>query len=218
MAQEFELNVEPRADLGKGASRRLRRLNDLVPAIIYGGGEEPVTITLSHKEIHRACENEAFFAHIIKLKRTDGGLDNAIIMALQRHPSKDRIMHADFLRVQMDHEITVEIPFHFLNEDTAIGVKQDGGMVSHNMSSVTITCLPADLPEFLEVDVQNLGLGDSIHMNEIVLPKGVTIPELALGDDHNQVVVSINASRATIEAEAPAEESDDGAAKDSTED
>ena len=218
MAQEFELNVEPRADLGKGASRRLRRLNDLVPAIIYGGGEEPVTITLSHKEIHRACENEAFFAHIIKLKRADGGLDNAIIKALQRHPSKDRIMHADFLRVQMDHEITVEIPFHFLNEDTAIGVKQDGGMVSHNMSSVTITCLPADLPEFLEVDVQNLGLGDSIHMNEIVLPKGVTIPELALGHDHNQVVVSINASRATIEAEAPAEESDDGAAKDSTED
>ena len=163
MAQEFELNVEPRADLGKGASRRLRRLNDLVPAIIYGGGEEPVTITLSHKEIHRACENEAFFAHIIKLKRADGGLDNAIIKALQRHPSKDRIMHADFLRVQMDHEITVEIPFHFLNEDTAIGVKQDGGMVSHNMSSVTITCLPADLPEFLEVDVQNLGLGDSIY-------------------------------------------------------
>ena len=218
MAQEFELNVEPRADLGKGASRRLRRLNDLVPAIIYGGGEEPVTITLSHKEIHRACENEAFFAHIIKLKRADGGLDNAIIKALQRHPSKDRIMHADFLRVQMDHEITVEIPFHFLNEDTAIGVKQDGGMVSHNTSSVTITCLPADLPEFIEVDVQNLGLGDSIHMNEIVLPKGVTIPELALGDDHNQVVVSVNASRATIEADAAAEESDGAAAKDSTED
>lgn len=218
MAQEFELNVEPRADLGKGASRRLRRLNDLVPAIIYGGGEEPTAITLSHKDIHRACENEAFFAHIIKLKRVDGGVDNAIIKALQRHPAKDRIMHADFLRVQMDHEITVEVPFHFLNEDTAIGVKQDGGMVSHVMSSVTIACLPADLPEFIEVDVQNLGLGDSIHMNEIVLPKGVTIPELALGDDHNQVVVSVNASRATIEADAAAEESDGAAAKDSTED
>ena len=200
MAVEFELNVQPRADLGKGASRRLRRLNDLVPGIIYGGGQDPVAITLSHKDIHRACENEAFFAHIIKLKNADGGTDSAIIKALQRHPAKDRIMHADFLRVQMDHEITVEVPLHFLNEESSLGVKRDGGMVSHVMSSVTIACLPADLPEFIEVDIANLALGDSIHMSDIVLPKGVAIPELALGADHNQVIVSIHATRATIEA------------------
>ncbi|MFT7133180.1 MAG: large subunit ribosomal protein L25 [Cyclobacteriaceae bacterium] len=209
MAQDFELNVEPRADLGKGASRRLRRLGDMVPAVIYGGGAEPVSITVSHKDIHRACENEAFFAHIVKINMKGGGVDNVIIKDLQRHPAKDRIMHADFLRVRMDQEITVEVPLHFLNEEASLGVKRDGGMVSHLMSSLEIACLPADLPEYIEIDVLELALGDSIHMDEVKLPSGVTIPALALGADHNQVVVSINASRATIEtdnaeAEAPA--------------
>jgi large subunit ribosomal protein L25 len=209
MAQDFELNVEPRADLGKGASRRLRRLGNMVPAVIYGGGAEPVSITISHKDIHRVCENEAFFAHIVKINMKGGGVDNVIIKDLQRHPAKDRIMHADFLRVRMDQEITVEVPLHFLNEEAALGVKRDGGMVSHVMSSLEIACLPADLPEYIEVDVLELALGDSIHMDEVKLPSGVTIPALGLGEDHNQVVVSINASRATIEtddaeAEAPA--------------
>ena len=209
MAQDFELNVEPRADLGKGASRRLRRLGNMVPAVIYGGGAEPVSITISHKDIHRVCENEAFFAHIVKINMKGGGVDNVIIKDLQRHPAKDRVMHADFLRVRMDQEITVEVPLHFLNEEAALGVKRDGGMVSHVMSSLEIACLPADLPEYIEVDVLELALGDSIHMDEVKLPSGVTIPALGLGEDHNQVVVSINASRATIEtddaeAEAPA--------------
>jgi large subunit ribosomal protein L25 len=199
MTQDFELNVEPRADLGKGASRRLRRLGNMVPAVIYGGGAEPVSITISHKDIHRVCENEAFFAHIVKINMKGGGVDNVIIKDLQRHPAKDRIMHADFLRVRMDQEITVEVPLHFLNEEAALGVKRDGGMVSHVMSSLEIACLPADLPEYIEVDVLELALGDSIHMDEVKLPSGVTIPALGLGDDHNQVVVSINASRATIE-------------------
>jgi large subunit ribosomal protein L25 len=201
MSLEFELNVEPRADLGKGASRRLRRLGDMVPAVIYGGGAEPVSITISHKDIHRACENEAFFAHIVKINTKGGGVDNVIIKDLQRHPAKDRIMHADFLRVRMDQEITVEVPLHFLNEDSSVGVKRDGGMVSHVMSSIEIACLPSDLPEYIEIDVLELALGDSIHMDEVKLPNGVTIPALGLGDDHNQVVVSINASRATIESD-----------------
>ena len=211
MTVEFELNVEPRTDLGKGASRRLRRLGNMVPAVIYGGEQEPIAITISHKDIHHACQNEAFFAHIIKLHMSGGGVENAIIKALQRHPAKDRIMHADFQRVRMDHEITVEVPLHFINEDIAIGVKQDGGMVSHVMSSVEITCLPADLPEYIEIDVQHLALGDSIHMSEIKLPAGVVIPELALGDDHNQVVVSVNATRATTEAAGGASEGVDKA-------
>jgi large subunit ribosomal protein L25 len=199
MSLEFELNVEPRADLGKGASRRLRRLGDMVPAVIYGGGAEPVSVTISHKDIHRACQNEAFFAHIVKINTKGVGVDNVVIKDLQRHPAKDRIMHADFLRVRMDQEITIDVPLHFINEETAVGVKRDGGMVSHVMSSIEITCLPSDLPEHIEIDVQALELGDSIHMDEVKLPNGVTIPALALGEDHNQVVVSINASRATIE-------------------
>jgi len=198
MANEFELTAEPRTDLGKGASRRLRRLADLVPAVIYGAGKDPVSISLQHKDIHKACSNEAFFAHIIKIN-VAGGSDNAIIKDLQRHPAKDRIMHADFLRVQMDQEITVEVPFHFLNEDICVGVKQDGGMISHVLTSVEITCLPGALPEYIAIDVAEMKLGDTIHMSEVKLPEGVEIPELAQGEDHDQVVVAINASREEVE-------------------
>jgi ribosomal protein bL25 (Ctc-form) len=117
-------------------------------------------------------------------------------------PAKDRIMHADFLRVQMDQAITVEVPLHFTNEDNCIGVKQDGGMISHVATSLEISCLPGALPEYIEIDVAELKLGDSIHMSEIVLPEGVEIPELAYGEDHDQVVVAINATRATAEDDA----------------
>jgi len=200
MANEFELNAELRTDLGKGASRRLRRIADLVPAVIYGAGKDPVSISIPHKDIQKASNNEAFFAHIIKIT-VPGGTDNAIIKDLQRHPAKDRIMHADFLRVQMDHEITVEVPFHFMNEDECVGVKQDGGMISHVLTSVEITCLPGALPEYIEIDVAEMKLGDTIHMSQISLPDGVEILELTHGEDHDQVVVAINASREETEEE-----------------
>jgi large subunit ribosomal protein L25 len=209
MANEFELNAELRTDLGKGASRRLRRIADLVPAVIYGAGKDPVSISIPHKDIQKACRNEAFFAHIIKIN-VPGGSDNAIIKDLQRHPAKDRIMHADFLRVQMDQEITVEIPLHFINEDNCVGVKQDGGMISHVITSLEISCLPGALPEYIEIDVAEMKLGDTIHMSQIKLPEGVAILELAHGEDHDQVVVAINASRADTEGEGDA---DDAAAE-----
>lgn len=210
MANEFELNAELRTDLGKGASRRLRRIADLVPAVVYGAGKDPVSISIPHKDIQKACRNEAFFAHIIKIN-VPGGSDNAIIKDLQRHPAKDRIMHADFLRVQMDQAITVEIPLHFVNEDNCIGVKQDGGMISHVITSLEISCLPGALPEYIEIDVAEMKLGDTIHMSEVVMPEGVEILELAHGSDHDQVIVAVNASRADVEeeeeggADAPAE-------------
>ena len=212
MANEFELDAELRTDLGKGASRRLRRLADLVPAVVYGAGKDPVSISIPHKDIHKACSNEAFFAHIIKIN-VSGGSDNAIIKDLQRHPAKDRIMHADFLRVQMDQAITVEVPLHFTNEDNCIGVKQDGGMISHVATSLEISCLPGALPEYIEIDVAELKLGDSIHMSEIVLPEGVEIPELSYGEDHDQVVVAINATRATAEDDDVDEEAGEKAAE-----
>ena len=212
MSNDFELVAELRTDLGKGASRRLRRNASLVPAILYGAGKDPVSLSIRENVINKACENEAFFAHIIKLT-VDGNEDNAIIKDLQRHPSNGRIMHADFLRVQMDHEIHVDVPLHFLNEENCVGVKQDGGMVSHVMTSLQIACLPGDLPEYIEIDVQEMNLGDSLHMSELTLPSGVTIPELAHGEDHDQVVVSCIATRATKEddeedAEAAAEGDD----------
>ena len=210
MADQFELSAEMRSDKGKGASRRLRRNADMVPAILYGAGKDPQPLSIAHKDLHKACENEAFFSHIITIK-ADGKTQEAILKDLQRHPAKDRIMHADFLRIQMDQEITVEVPLHFINEDSCVGVRQGGGNISHNMTSVEITCLPGDLPEYIEVDVQNVEVGSSIHMSELQLPENLVIPSLAQGADHDHVVVAVNAPKRVEESEASDEAADDAA-------
>ena len=212
---DFELNAELRTDKGKGASRRLRRNADMIPAILYGAGKDPQSLTLAHKDIHKACENEAFFSHIITIN-ADGDSQQAIVKDLQRHPAKDRIMHADFLRIQMDQAITVEVPLHFLNEDSCLGVRQGGGNVSHNMASIEISCLPGDLPEYIEVDIGDLDLGDAIHMSGLRLAEELSIPSLQQGADHDHVVVSVNAPKRAEELDeeaapaedAPADESD----------
>jgi large subunit ribosomal protein L25 len=191
---DFELNAELRTDKGKGASRRLRRKADMIPAIIYGAGKKPLSLTLAHKDIHKACQNEAFFSRIITIN-AEGNSQQAIVKDLQRHPAKDRIMHADFLRIQMDQAITVEVPLHFMNEDICLGVRQGGGNISHIMTSLEISCLPGDLPEYIEVDIAELDLGDSIHISGLKLPKNLSIPALQQGADHDHVVVSVNAPK-----------------------
>ena len=217
---DFVLNAELRSDKGKGASRRLRRHSDQVPAILYGAGKEPQPLSIRHQDLHKACESEAFYSNIITIN-VDGNAEDAILKDLQRHPARDRIMHADFLRILMDQEITVEVPLHFINEETCVGVRQGGGNISHNMTSVEITCLPGDLPEFIEVDVEDVDVGSSIHMSELVLPQGLVIPSLQLGPDHDHVVVSVNAPKRTEEVDevdaAPAAE-DDAPAEDAGDD
>lgn len=218
MANQFELSAELRTDKGKGASRRLRRNADLVPAILYGAGKDPQSLSIAHKDIHKACENEAFFSHIITIT-ADGKSQEAILKDLQRHPAKDRIMHADFLRIKMDQAITVEVPIHFLNEDSCVGVRQEGGNISHNMTSIDIHCLPGDLPEFIEVDIENLEIGSAIHISELVLAEGLSIPSLQLGADHDHVVVAVYAPKveeveevvedAEMPVEGEAEDADD---------
>ena len=219
---DFELNAELRTDKGKGASRRLRRNADMVPAILYGAGKDPLALTLAHKDIHKACENEAFFSHIITIK-TDGERLEAILKDLQRHPAKDRIMHADFLRIQMDQAITVEVPVHFLNEEHCKGVRLSAGNISHNMASIEISCLPGDLPEYLEVDVRDMDIGDAVHMSELQLPQGVSIPSLQQGEDHDHVVVAVHAPRAEVvqdadDAPADAKAADESSDEDEPED
>lgn len=201
MSNAFELNATARTDLGKGASRRLRRLADMVPAIIYGEGKAPANISIAHKDIQKALSNEAFFSHIITLS-VDGKSEQVVIKALQRHPAKPRIMHADFQRVSADHAIVVAVPLHFINEEKCKGVKLGGGSIIKNLNELQISCLPKDLPEFIEVDMTDLGVGESLHISQIVLPAGVTSVDLAHGHDADNAVVTVLAPRGGADSAA----------------
>ncbi len=202
MSNAFELNATVRADLGKGASRRLRRLAEMVPAIIYGEGKAPVNISIPHKDIQKALTNEAFYSHIITLQ-VDGKPEQVVIKALQRHPAKPRIMHADFQRVSADRAIVVAVPLHFINEDKCKGVKIGGGSIIKALNELQISCLPNDLPEYIEVDLSDLGLGEAIHISQIKLPKGVSSVDLAHGHDSDNSVVSVLAPRGIASADNP---------------
>ena len=191
---DFSLNAKARNDLGKGASRRLRRNADLVPAIVYGGDKAPQNIALEARELKKALENEAFYSHVIKLS-IDGKKEDVLLKALQRHPAKPLIMHADFLRVVAGHEVTVHVPLHFINEDSCVGVKKSGGVISHTMTEVEVNCLPKDLPEFIEVDMAGVDLNQIVHLSDLKLPKGVSIPFLAQGPDHDLPVANVHCSR-----------------------
>ena len=219
MSTDFELAASIREDLGKGATRRLRRENK-VPAIIYGAGIDPVSITLDHNEFLHSTENEAFFSHIVSIS-VGKKKEKVIIKALQRHPSRAILMHADFMRVSMKDKLKVNVPLHFIGEDVAPGVKQGGGVVTHELVDVEVSCLPADLPEFIEVDVSALELGDSLHLTDLKLAKGLEIVALTHGDGHDLQVVTVQANRAALvdeeeessEEEAAEGDSEDGADK-----
>ncbi len=189
---DFNLSAQVRADVGKGASRRLRRLADLVPAIIYGGDKAPQAITLLHKDLAKATESEAFYSHLITLD-VDGTAETVIVKALHRHPSKTKILHADFQRIDASRKIHVRVPLHFINEATSKAVKTQGGVVSHLATDLDITCLPHQLPEFIEVDLGNAELGQIIHIADLKLPPGVSSVALSHGD--NAALVSVHAPK-----------------------
>lgn len=198
---DFVLTAELRNDMGKGASRRLRGTGK-VPAILYGGHQEPTSITLIHNELMHQLSNEAFFSHILTIKL--GGKDeSAIVKDVQRHPSKPLIQHIDLQRVSATETIRVHVPLHFINANTAPGVKESGGIVTHNVIEAEVQCLPKDLPEFIEVDLGNMALNEIIHLSDLKLPAGVELVELTHGESHDQAVVSIHLPRA---AKEPTEE------------
>jgi large subunit ribosomal protein L25 len=202
----FNLDASVRTDMGKGASRRLRHA-EKVPAILYGAGEEPVALTLDHNKVIQAQEFEAFYSHILTLN-IDGKAVEAVAKDMQRHPYKPKIMHIDFLRVDKNSALTTHVPVHFINEDSADSVKLEGGTIEHHLADVEISCLPAALPEFINVDVNTVALGQTLHLSDIVLPEGVTLVELAKGDNHDQAVVSVKAPKgaAAEDAEETTEE------------
>jgi len=210
----FTLNAELRNDKGKGASRRLRREGKL-PAIVYGGDKEPVSVTLDHDGIMHSMEEEAFFSSLLTLEVGDAS-EMVILRDLQRHPYKPLLTHADFQRVDENKEMHLAVPLHFMGEEKSEGVKK-GGVFSRIQPEVEVVCLPKDLPEYLEVDVSGLGVGQSVHLSEIPLPEGVRLADLAGFEDmdeseqheHDLAVCSVVATRAT----AGAEEAEEGEAE-----
>ena len=209
MSDQFELNAEVRQDIGKGASRRLRRLANNVPAIIYGGGEDPQPLTLVRKDFEKALENEAFFSQVLTIN-VGKNAQKAILKDLQRHPAKNSVMHADFLRVDEKTAVKVTVPIHFLNEEKSVGVKMEGGIVQHQMTEVEVQCLPGDIPEYLEVDMIEVVTGQIVHLSDITFPEGVVSTALSLGEDHDLAVASIIAPRGALEDEVAAEADAEG--------
>ena len=199
MSDEFDLIAELREDRGKGASRRLRRQGK-VPAIIYGAGRPPRALSFDQNKVLKQLENESFYSSVLSIKVNDK-TQAAILKDLQRHPAKHLIMHMDFQRIVEDEEIKMNVPLHFLGEEVAPGVKEGGGKVAHLINDVEVSCLPKNLPEYLEIDVAELGLDEMLHLSDIKLPKGVEIPQLAQGPEHDHAIVSIHVIKA-----APVEE------------
>jgi len=197
-----------RTDLGKGASRRLRHTNQ-TPGVVYGAGKDPVSLTFEHKELMKVESIEAFYSSVLNLE-VDGVSEQVLLKAIQRHAFKERIQHLDLLRVDATHKLQTTVPLHFLNEETAAAVK-NGGVIAHLANELEVTCLPADLPAFIEVDIANVEIGGTIHISDITLPKGVESVELVKGEEHDLPVLSITAKKIAAEGEEEATEAEDAA-------
>ena len=195
---EYELRCELREGGGKGATRRLRR-EGMIPAVIYGAGQDTVSIKLDANDVHKRLQNEAFFSHILDVK-VNGEDAQAVLKALQRDPASDRVIHMDLLRVSSRQEITMHVPLHFVDEDDCPG-KKAGGVINHLLVDLEISCLPKDLPEYIEVDMSKLDIGDSLHLSELVMPQGVTLLALLQDPEHDQPVVSLQHSQKFDEEE-----------------
>ena len=213
MSDQFELHAEVREDMGKGASRRLRRLAGHVPAIIYGGDKDPQPLTLVRKDLEKALENEAFYSHVLTIN-VGKDKQKAILKDLQRHPARESVMHADFLRVNENKPIKLHVPIHFINEANSFGVKTEGGIVQHQETDIEVQCLPKNIPEYIEVDMLEVKIGEIIHLSDIGLPEDVVSVALALGEDHDLAVASIIAPKGIVEADEEAAAEGDEAATD----
>ena len=207
MSEQVNLNATNRDVEGKSSSRQLRRAGS-VPAVIYGGEKDPIRISILEKDIAKAAEIPGFATQILNIN-ISGEEQNVILKELQRHPATQRVLHADLQRVNPDTKISISVPVRFLNEDICMGVKMHGGAISRLINNIDITCLASNLPEYLEVDVAELDVGDSVFLSALNLPEGVEIPSLALGEDRDQAVVSITEAKVLdIEPEVVEEEGD----------
>lgn len=204
MENLFDLQADVRGKQGKGASRRLRHAGK-VPAILYGAGKEPVSLTFDHNLLFQHLAYEAFYSHILTV-HVDGKAEKAVLKALQRDPANpNKVLHLDLQRVSSTQKLTINVPLHFVGDDVARGVRQEGGIVSRQLNDIEVTCLAKNLPEHIEVDLTDLGAGETLHLSDLKLPEGVEIPALKLGEDYDQPVVTITKPRVAEEEEGGAE-------------
>lgn len=202
-----EVNAVSRSVQGTGASRRLRRSGKL-PGILYGANQEAQVIELDHSAIMLQLRHEAFHASILTMN-IDGTKQNVLLRDIQMHPWKREALHIDFQRVDATQKIHMRVPLHFMNAELAPGVKLGGGIVNHVISELEVSCLPADLPEFVNVDVAELELGHSVHLSELKLPSGVESVQLGRGDD--AVVATVQVPRAVVEPQEDEVAGEEGA-------
>ena len=195
----FEVIAEPRVALGKGASRRMRRAG-MMPGVLYGAGQAPVSLSLEARRINKQMENEAFFSHILSVK-TGSEEAQAVLKDLQRDPATSQVLHVDLQRVSSSEELHMRVPLHFVNEEESPGRRQ-GGVISHLMMDVEIGCLPRDLPEYIEVDMSSLDVGDSFHLSELVMPERVRLMPLVHDPENDQPVVTVQHPQKLEEAQA----------------
>jgi len=199
---EHNISATGREAAGKGASRRLRRAAS-IPAVLYGGTAAPQSIQLDHEKIWLASQNEWFYSSILDLD-LDGKVQKVLLRDIQRHPYKQIIMHLDFQRVDESQALRAKVPLHFLNQEKSPAGKTAGVVVTHELNEVEVSCLPKDLPEFVEIDLANLAVGGIVHLSELKLPKGVELPELKLGKEHDvAVVIAKHGKEEAVEAAAP---------------
>ncbi len=203
-SEQFAIHARQRKLCGRSASRRLRS-QKRVPGVLYGGGESPLMIDLNRYELSRHLGIESFYSHVLEVM-VDGQRVSAVLKDLQRCPSDGEVEHVDFLRVTQDHKVSVHVPLHFLGEKDCVGVKKQGGVVSHLVSDVEVSCLPRDLPEYLEADITQLEIGRSLHLTDIQLPAGVEMVMLVQNPDAHVAIASVFKPRVqTSEVEADGE-------------
>jgi len=206
----IELNATLREDQGKGASRRLRHTNQF-PAVVYGAGKEPVSITLLQKDVKHKLPDESFYSQVLDLK-VDGKSENVLIRDIQHHPYKLEVMHMDFIRVDMDKVVHVFSQLHFSGEEVSPGAKTEDGVINHVITEVEVVCLPKDIPEFIAVDLSEMHVGDIIHLSDLKLPEGVEVLALKLGEEHDTAVVGMHIRKVVEEVEEGAPEAPDAPA------
>ncbi|GED22108.1 50S ribosomal protein L25/general stress protein Ctc [Halomonas halmophila] len=204
---DYTLTASVRNDLGKGASRRLRRANEQVPAIIYGGDKAPQAIAVDKTVFYKSIEEEAFFSSLINLE-VDGKPQQVVVRDLQRHPYKPLVTHADFMRVDATHEITMRVPLHVVGQEDSKAIKEQDGELHQLANDVEISCLPKDLPDYLEVNIADLEIGATLHLSDIQVPAGVTVVELSHGEDHDQAIVNVTKAKVMQTEEEEAEDTD----------